>query len=107
MLNIASNNPVLKNATFPHSVQLKALKALKKKSQRIPSSLQSQNSPLHLSRQDGFRRMIINPNCSGDLSYITPQPTHLSRLKMPETYYRPENFSLPLTVWSPRAVETP
>lgn len=31
MLNIAINNPVLKNATFPHSVQLKALKALKKK----------------------------------------------------------------------------
>lgn len=50
MLNVPANNPVLKNATFPQSVQLKALKtSKKKKSQRIPSSLQSQNSPLHLS----------------------------------------------------------
>lgn len=42
MLSVATNNPILKN------VQLKALRN-EKKSQRIPSSLQSQNSPLHLS----------------------------------------------------------
>lgn len=30
VLNTATNNPILKNATFPNHVQLKALKALKK-----------------------------------------------------------------------------
>lgn len=113
MLNAVSNNPILKNATFPNRVQLKALKVLKKNHQKTTNNPKdtcqftvTEFTTPHVkscttTRQDGFRRVTINPNCSRDRSYTTPHTTHTSQqvLSWLKHHYRPQKFSPPIMVW--------
>lgn len=114
VLKVPANNPVLINATFPQSVQLKPLKASKKKKkiQRIPSSLQSQNSPLHLSSHAltqgnmALGEWQLTQTVQGTQVTLPHNPHSAVHSRWLKHYYRPENFSPPVIVWSPRAAET-
>lgn len=113
VLKVPANNPVLINATFPQECTAKTTKGIKeKKIQRIPSSLQSQNSPLHLSSHAltqgkmALGEWQLTQTVQGTQVTLPHNPHSAVDSRWLKHYYRPENFSPPVIVWSPRAAET-